>query len=350
MKHNIIYKCKGIYSSFPIIKKENDKLLLSFYINNKLDHWGTNNRITMYSDNEGKTWHQTGNGDYQYNWRSKNCREAGDRFTKETDDNIIVTSSLGIEKYKDKKGNIKYTPSNKLYTVNIKKPNLTGRREEFEIPGVDYILVFPRHLELTNDETILIPMYGKTKLGDVPFIWRRSLFDSDWELCRMFPDNINGNEMAFIQVEHKILALIRDDRHAYLMESWSGDNGLTWSYPRYTSIKGTPPHLLRLKDGRILCTYGYRFRPMGIRAVISNDGGKSWGNPLVLRCDGGHASEFERDKLKYKFMKKEKKYLYNSMHLGYPVSIQLKDDSILTVYYFTGKDGITGIESTMWEV
>ena len=39
------------------------------------------------------------------------------------------------------------------------------------------------------------------------------------------------------------------------------DGGHSWSEPRETEILGKPPHLLRLKDGRIVVTYGYRMRP-----------------------------------------------------------------------------------------
>ncbi|MBT4101011.1 MAG: hypothetical protein HOE86_25360, partial [Gemmatimonadetes bacterium] len=34
--------------------------------------------------------------------------------------------------------------------------------------------------------------------------------------------------------------------------------------------------------------------------------------------------------------------------LGYPVTVQLSDDSLLTVYYFTGADGITHVAGTNW--
>jgi hypothetical protein len=75
---------------------------------------------------------------------------------------------------------------------------------------------------------------------------------------------------------------------------------------------GFPAHLLELRDGRILCAYGYRQKPYGVRATLSRDGGRSWdvANEIVVRDDGGTSD------------------------LGYPVSVQLPDDSVLMAYYF----------------
>jgi hypothetical protein len=78
---------------------------------------------------------------------------------------------------------------------------------------------------------------------------------------------------------------------------------------------GCPGHLLRLADGRILCTYGYRRAPFGIRACLSRDEGRSWDvdHEIVLRDDAGHTD------------------------LGYPVSIELGAGLVLAVYYFNDK-------------
>ena len=45
--------------------------------------------------------------------------------------------------------------------------------------------------------------------------------------------------------------------------------------------------MLRLKDGRVCLTYGYRRPPYGMRACLSADGGRTWGKQIVLRDDGG---------------------------------------------------------------
>lgn len=100
----------------------------------------------------------------------------------------------------------------------------------------------------------------------------------------------------------------RDDLNVWI--AWSDDNGLTWSAPKRTALLGFPPHLLVLRDGRTVCTYGYRRAPFGERACISNDG-ITWdpANEIILRDDNGNYD------------------------LGYPASIETTPGEILSVYY-----------------
>ena len=108
----------------------------------------------------------------------------------------------------------------------------------------------------------------------------------------------------------------------------SFDAGLSWSKPKLTGIFGQPPHLLRVDKSRIVLTYGYRKRPYGIKAVVSYDNGKTWdtANTLTLRNDG------------------------LTWDIGYPSSVKIGDDQILTIYYFVDKDGTRFIESTKWSL
>lgn len=105
----------------------------------------------------------------------------------------------------------------------------------------------------------------------------------------------------------------------------SDDGGYTWSEPRPTNILGKPPHLLRLRDGRVLVTYGYRHAPFGQRACLSHDGGQTWGHEIVLRDDAPNGD------------------------LGYPASVEMDDGRILTVYYQIDQPGEkTCLMSTHW--
>ena len=69
-----------------------------------------------------------------------------------------------------------------------------------------------------------------------------------------------------------------------------------------------------MADGRIACVYGYRLPPFGLRARLSEDGGKTWGRELILRDDGG------------------------SWDLGYPRVTECAPGKLLTVYYMNRKD------------
>jgi hypothetical protein len=106
----------------------------------------------------------------------------------------------------------------------------------------------------------------------------------------------------------------------------SDDNGWTWSEPIQTAIWGYPAHLLALPDGRVICVYGYRAQPYGIRLVVSYDGCNSWETSHILSI---------RDDLPNK-------------NLGYPSSVLADDGSIYTVYYGESIDGITSIQASQY--
>jgi hypothetical protein len=109
----------------------------------------------------------------------------------------------------------------------------------------------------------------------------------------------------------------------------SHDNGESWSLvstPEPDTGEGNPPSLLRLADGRLSLIYGRRARPYAILARLSNDEGKTWSDPIVLRDDGGAAD------------------------VGYPRSIIRPDGKIVAVYYFNDQlnpDRFIG--ATIWE-
>lgn len=84
--------------------------------------------------------------------------------------------------------------------------------------------------------------------------------------------------------------------------------------------------MIKLQDGRLCLTYGYRAVPFGIRARLSEDGGKTWGEVIHLRDDG------------------------DCSDLGYPRTLQLADGTIVTTYYFNeDKDTERYIAATRWK-
>ena len=126
----------------------------------------------------------------------------------------------------------------------------------------------------------------------------------------------------------RLLTVIRTaEAGGYLYQAFSDDEGWTWRGLKRTPIWGLPCHLLRLDDGRILCSYGYRREPFGVRAVLSEDEGETWDmdREIVIRDDGLHQD------------------------LGYPASVQLRSGRILTVYYFHGEDGIRYIGGSVFD-
>ena len=217
----------------------------------------------------------------------------------------------------------------------------------------------------TRDGTLLFPVGGKAyrpglnmrALDDAT--WRQYMARStdggeNWEWTKMVEDPTGAytEEVTLLELENdRVLALVRAHRPGptgYLWQQWSADGGRPWSEPVETQIWGYPCHLLRLQDGRILCTYGYRFKPAGIRAVLSGDGGWSWDlkGERILQDDGGTPAQGWGPEQLEKFKVRG----VAGADLGYPFSAQMADGAIVTVYYFTGTDGITHAASSKWRL
>ena len=105
----------------------------------------------------------------------------------------------------------------------------------------------------------------------------------------------------------------RDSTKSWIETYRSLDDGQSWKLdiiPAPDLGEGNPPSMIRMTDGRIALTYGYRADPYSIRSRLSNDGGRSWGKEFILRSNGGG-----RD-------------------VGYPQTVQRSDGKLVTVYYF----------------
>jgi hypothetical protein len=187
--------------------------------------------------------------------------------------------------------------------------------------------------------TILVPLYDEHRRrgdqhDDRSWVFRSTDGGDTWRLILMGSDAATGwgNEAALVEAAAgRVLALLRQVPPGFLVESWSDDGGRTWSQPLRTDIWGYPPHLLKLRDGRLLCSYGHRRQPLGVQAVLSTDGGRSWdvAHRAILRDDGETREGRElRD-------------------LGYPVSLELADGTIFTAYYMT-LGGVTHIAASRW--
>lgn len=107
----------------------------------------------------------------------------------------------------------------------------------------------------------------------------------------------------------------------------SFDNGQTWTTPQPTAIRsGACPRLLKLRDGRLLLTYGRRFEPFGLYASLSADDGQTWGETSWLLRPAPDSDQ------------------------GYSSSIELDDGQIFTTCYAKNSRGITGITGTFWQL
>src|SRR5690606_9550257 len=115
----------------------------------------------------------------------------------------------------------------------------------------------------------------------------------------------------------RILCTVRVDRdwagdmwtHVYQSE----DLGRTWRFLSRISDFGAPAAPLLLGDGRVVMVYANRLQP-SIRAVVSEDEGRTWGPEIIVRDDGG------------------------SWDIGYPRVWEAAPGLVGTLYYFNTRD------------
>jgi len=106
---------------------------------------------------------------------------------------------------------------------------------------------------------------------------------------------------------------VKEDGKSWIDGYLSTDGGTTWQFlnkPAPNTGEGNPAGMIRMQDGRVCITYGFRAAPYGMRARISDDGGKTWGDEIHLRDDGAG-----RD-------------------IGYPRTVQRADGALVTIYYY----------------
>ena len=101
----------------------------------------------------------------------------------------------------------------------------------------------------------------------------------------------------------------------------SQDGGKSWSVPHklMRRMGGSPPHLIKHSSGALICTYGCRNIPYGVKAMISLDGGMSWSVDHELYISKHDAS------------------------MGYPATVELHDGTLLTVFYAKTERGSPSI-------
>jgi hypothetical protein len=137
-----------------------------------------------------------------------------------------------------------------------------------------------------------------------------------WQFVSFIGPEPAGDDFAIMPSSVRLPggAILTAIRHRRWIELFrSDDDGQTWRAqprPAPDTGGGNPGHLIRLRDGRLAITYGYRSKPFGIRARLSRDEGRTWGEEILLRSDGGGSD------------------------LGYPRTVERPDGMLVTAYYF----------------
>lgn len=120
--------------------------------------------------------------------------------------------------------------------------------------------------------------------------------------CPTLPD---GTETDIIRLrDGSLLAVIRSDK-TNMHYCLSRDDGRTWTPPRDIGFQGHAPHLSRLSTGEILLTHRLPYTALH----VTRDEGETWSGPYVL----------------------------DEVIGAYPATVELKDGSVLAVYYEEGE-------------
>ncbi len=204
-----------------------------------------------------------------------------------------------------------------------------------------------------DDGSLVAPVYtGAPQRSDISWLIRSFdngvtwcsptviAIDQAGEFSQM--QGINFNETSVISNGNgDLIALIRGDE-AFVTEdqfmpvggigklyiSRSLDGGLCWSKPADTGIFGQPGQIQKLKDNSgYLITFGYRKKPFGVRA-------------LVLDLDFKRISDKD-------FIIEEG---FPSWDCGYPFSLEIENNLIITVYYANEESGERFIKYKKWKL
>ena len=112
----------------------------------------------------------------------------------------------------------------------------------------------------------------------------------------------------------------------------SSDEGRHWTKPRAVgNMAEVYAYLTELDDGRIVLSYSNYHLPYGVYATVSYDGGNTWDNKNQIQLA-----------------------LSADFYLGWPVTCQLSDGSLITSYasttYCKQTPEVTTCEVVKWRL
>ena len=231
------------------------------------------------------------------------------------DGSIVMTAQKGY-----------FGPGAKLDEIPISRSEDCGRTwQTVIIPGEDY----PRNLIVEHDGSILMVRALKSDWlhkGDGSpdlQLCRSRNGGRSWEFSegRVDWDYAGFGEVSAIRLgDGRLLAALRRQIPGTTGEGFedtviteSTDDGDHWSKPwQMTNSAEVHVYLTELEDGRILGTYSNYHLPWVVYAILSEDGGRTWKreNPIQLALSAGY-------------------------WVGWPVTLQLLDKSLITSYATT---------------
>ena len=378
MKHSVLYWDEARYSSFPtLVKGENDELWIDFNWNSHTplarssegaEHshsgglaGGSTGHVELFSPDGGNTWFEE-RKDEQY----RECPETLRSAVLSGGTQIRISRPVNAypperkEEFANRSFAVEEFPEciqvEHSLQMQQKKPGEDLWESRTLRSGVElpFFALIRNGADLKScvltDDTLVHQVYGSASVGDPFRAWvlRSEDAGETWDMVTMAYDggehpfnesyllNLpDGRIVAMVRTSSASKAISEDEK--YMWQTHSDDGGKTWNKIKKTAMWGYPPHLLLLNNGNVLCSYGHRRAPYGIRACLSRDGCETWDidNEIVLRDDGLTTDGTIAGK-------------GTPDDLGYPKTVELSDGSLFTVYYFTLSDSVTHVAATKW--
>lgn len=176
--------------------------------------------------------------------------------------------------------------------------------------------------------TLVLPVYHQQKGSE--FAWGGVLlsYDKGKSWSDVIPIGKEAN--LFLAAETDVIRLrdgslfaaLRGQKETPMHYAISKDLGKSWSNVKSIGFLGHSPHLTRLSTGEILLSYrginggkGFNWDRAYTAMRISYDDGETWQGPYLMNKSGG----------------------------AYPSTVELRDKSILMVFYEEGKGSGIGV-------
>ncbi len=331
----VISRSDGYYCGWPTVTRRSNGQLFVVWSGGREQHVCPFGRVdTMRSDDEGKTW----------SWPrtlldgSIDDRDAGVLETAAGSLLVTTFTSLAYVDYELKrairqKGTSQAWPEKRLQDWLAVHERLREKQRKSElgqwmIRSTDGGITWSeRYSSIVNSPHGPIQLSDGRQLYAGVKLWDSSRMvgvcqsvddGQSWTWLAEIPirsgdDAKNYHELHAVEAtDGTIVVQIRNHNtknHRETLQCESNDGGKTWSVPHSIGVWGLPSHLLRLGDGRLLMSYGYRREPFGVQARLSHDCGKSWSKPMSIASDGVGGD------------------------LGYPSTVELTSGRLLTVWY-----------------
>jgi hypothetical protein len=334
----VIFKEEGLYACFPNMFSIKDTLVVGFSTRLTNSHYDKNGGGKRFiSTDSGLSWNETEkqlifpgykNNKSQYiitvpkNWKQINK----DRVEKVKAAKIVVKYSKG-----------KYWQSTGMFQKELSLQGKLIFSESLSLPQHALLMGTNLSSYIRKDSGLrILSLFGKIdpdQSRNQVFLLRSSNDGSSWDFIIPYNDSslskIGLGETALLETGIDSILGISRGSDGFLYSSRSVDDGLSWSSPKKMPIWGHPANLISIDENQILCTYGYRRNPIGVRAVVLDKNTLNIISDTFTLRNNGKGNPFDS---------------------GYPMTLILEDKTFFTSFYFTGDDGITHIAGTKWSI